>query len=92
MPIPPDAVVQAAGFHATQVSLAAVNEEFFFETPRLISRLKEDKPQSIYWPNEKTPLWVTFKFKYEEEAKASEISAQIHLSDLFTSLSKDQPK
>ena len=92
MPIPPDAVIQNAGFHAVQVSLDPVDEEFFLVTPKLLSRLKEEK-QKVYWyPNEKTPLWVTFKFKYEVEAEATETTADVHLSELFTSLSKEPDK
>jgi hypothetical protein len=88
IPIPPDAVIQQAGYHAARVSLEPVDEEFNIPTPRILSRLKEDKPIVYWYPNEKTPLWVTFKFKLEQETKASKIVAPIHLTNLFLSLSK----
>lgn len=77
IPIPPDEMIIASGFHAVEVSLSKVDETFTIHTGRKISTTT----QTIFWPNEETPLWITFKFAYEKETEETSLTYDINLVD-----------
>lgn len=60
IPIPPDALLQTAGYHASTSSLQAVKSTFYFDAPRRLLDLT-----TLKYPNEKTPLWLIFKYNLE---------------------------
>ena len=80
IPIPPDALVQAAGYHAATVSLSNVDETFHIPAPRLIAK-KEDGSEKkvIHYPNQQTPLWYIFKFTLSKSFVESPLSVATDL-------------
>lgn len=73
IPLPPDALLAAAGFPATHGHLQEVKESFSFKTPRKIVR-DSGVIQSFY-PTKEIPEWVVFKLKIEDEKGPNEITS-----------------
>lgn len=90
LPVPPDAMVQAAGYHAVENTLVGLEEEFYFPTPREISTTH--RPETIFYPNPETPLWVIFKFRLAEFVIPEQMKADIHLVDVLLNSRKDGEK
>ncbi len=81
IPVPQDAMIQAAGFHAAQNPMEPIEEEFYIQPPRPLSKFHH--PQEIWFPSQKTPLWVIFKFRLEEFVAPDQMKADIDLTQLF---------
>jgi hypothetical protein len=79
IPVPPDELVQASGFHAVQISLTEVDESFEIPTGKKIS----GKSEKIFYPNEKTPLWITFKFEFSKEVEETQLTFDEDLIQKF---------
>jgi hypothetical protein len=82
IPPPPDSLLQKAGFQASSILLEAVEEEFTIETPKKIS-LDENTHEVLYEPSKEKPLWVVFKYAFDEHKVEAGKNVEINLTSLF---------
>jgi hypothetical protein len=82
IPLPPDGLLQAAGFHASTAHLEEVNEVFKIDAPK---KLDSTSKKVIYYPNAEVPIWMVFWYKFVEEKEEAVDKCSIDLSSkLFT--------
>ncbi len=88
IPIPPDELLQLAGYHAVTISLEGINEEFNIPTPK---KLKKPLTRKIFqYPSSKLPLWIVYKYDLEEEEEQATIDPDKFDINLVSLLSKDK--
>jgi hypothetical protein len=85
IPVPPDELIQMAGYHSTSISLEGTNRIFTVFPPK---KLTLEKSELLYFPSKEFPIWLIFKYQFEEE-KEEIMEADIYLTNLLTAAAKN---
>jgi hypothetical protein len=64
IPVPPDELLNLAGFHASMASLGPVKEEYTIQSSR---KLDAKSKIIFHYPSLDAPVWTVFKYKHEKE-------------------------
>jgi hypothetical protein len=84
MPTPPDALVQSAGFHATNVPLEETNQVFTVHPPKRLAS-KHRELIEYHPPEHPVTTWFIFKYEFEEEVVEEKMVARsIDIAKLFS--------
>lgn len=82
IPIPPDELIKAAGYHAVNFNLQETEEVFRIQAPRRFAN--DTKERKIYYPSEETPLWTIFQYDLEIIKEEAPMESKIDLISKIT--------
>jgi hypothetical protein len=81
IPSPPDELFHFVGIkRATDVTIEETEELIYVQPPRRLAIAKERK---YYYPSEKKPLWVVFRYELEVPKEPEDVEVKIDLTELF---------
>lgn len=96
LPVPPDELIIAAGYHAVQVDrLDELDEDYYFQAPEgrrfsVIQGPQSRKPS--YFPNEQFPEWVIFTFQLEPKREEVKVSSNVNFRENLLKLQRQAEK
>lgn len=82
IPVPPDELIKAAGYHAVNFNLEETEEVFIIQAPRRFAN--DTKERKIYYPSEETPLWTIFQYDLEIIKEEAPLESKIDLISKIT--------
>jgi hypothetical protein len=93
VPIPPDELIIAAGYHAVGGErLAPLDEEFYFQAPagrRFAVAQGAQNKEAVYFPNPEFPEWVVFTFALERLREEIKVETNVNFRDNLEKLKKN---
>lgn len=75
IPLPPDELIIAAGYHATQIHLDETDEVFTIIAPRRLAT--NSKERMFYYPSKEAPLWTIFQYNLEVPVEEAPLKSTI---------------